>query len=416
MGDRLTDEQIKKIVRKRFTGWGRLSRKLLTEIKVDSDNGPVTIMDVLREGNPNHSGRSLGKPMVFMEVLRDDDLGFQERIDVINREYMLGATALALEDLPGSPALRRGINQALAIVEEIVHIAGHAPENIFIEVTREDDAKKRGKRTKRRYDALKEAMAALKEESPEFWNADVARDLVDSASDNRDLDERLTLYFMQGGKSLYSGKPLDIGQLSSGKYHVDHIIPQAYVKDDSFENKALVLASENEAKSDQMLIDASIRKKMRSYWEALKQAGLIGEKKYNNLLRSSIGDRQMKGFIARAIGRNEPNCQNGSGAAAFPVQVLERHACEGIAVFGVARACRTGEVPRGERFPSCTRCFSCCRNWTVYSKAPFWGIRQSNWVRTRDEGVREETELTDAQGEDARIINIHHLQLHDIGV
>lgn len=99
-GDRLTDEQIKKIVRKRFTGWGRLSRKLLTEIKVDSDNGPVTIMDVLREGNPNHSGRSLGKPMVFMEVLRDDDLGFQERIDVINREYMLGATALALEDLP----------------------------------------------------------------------------------------------------------------------------------------------------------------------------------------------------------------------------------------------------------------------------------------------------------------------------
>lgn len=300
-GDRLTDEQIKKIVRKRFTGWGRLSRKLLTEIKVDSDNGPVTIMDVLREGNPNHSGRSLGKPMVFMEVLRDDDLGFQERIDVINREYMLGATALALEDLPGSPALRRGINQALAIVEEIVHIAGHAPENIFIEVTREDDAKKRGKRTKRRYDALKEAMAALKEEAPEFWDSGVADELAGNASGNRELDERLTLYFMQGGKSLYSGKPLDIGQLSSGMYHVDHIIPQAYVKDDSFENKALVLASENEAKSDQMLIDSSIRKKMRPYWDALRQAGLIGEKKYKNLLRSSIGEKQMKGFIARQL-------------------------------------------------------------------------------------------------------------------
>lgn len=300
-GDRLTDEQIKKIVRKRFSGWGRLSRKLLTEIKVDSDNGPVAIMDVLREGNPNHSGRALGKPMVFMEVLRDDDLGFQELVDEINREYMLGATALALEDLPGSPALRRGVNQALAIVEEIVHIAGHAPENIFIEVTREDDAKKRGQRTKRRYDALREAMAALKEEAPEFWDSNVADELTGSASNNRELDERLTLYFMQGGKSLYSGKPLDIGQLSSGTYHVDHIIPQAYVKDDSFENKALVFASENEAKSDQMLIDADIRKKMRSYWDALKQAGLIGEKKYRNLLRSSIGEKQMRGFIARQL-------------------------------------------------------------------------------------------------------------------
>ena len=300
-GDRLTDEQIKKIVRKRFSGWGRLSRKLLTEIKVDSDNGPVAIMDVLREGNPNHSGRVLGKPMVFMEVLRDDDLGFQELVDEINREYMLGATALALEDLPGSPALRRGVNQALAIVEEIVHIAGHAPENIFIEVTREDDAKKRGQRTKRRYDALREAMAALKEEAPEFWDSNVADELTGSASNNRELDERLTLYFMQGGKSLYSGKPLDIGQLSSGTYHVDHIIPQAYVKDDSFENKALVFASENEAKSDQMLIDADIRKKMRSYWDALKQAGLIGEKKYRNLLRSSIGEKQMRGFIARQL-------------------------------------------------------------------------------------------------------------------
>ena len=40
---------------------------------------------------------------------------------------------------------------------------------------------------------------------------------------------------------------------------------------------------------------------MRPYWDALRQAGLIGEKKYKNLLRSSIGDKQMKGFIARQL-------------------------------------------------------------------------------------------------------------------
>ena len=112
-------------------------------------------------------------------------------------------------------------------------------------------------------------------------------------------DERLVLYFVQGGKSLYSGTPLDINRLS--EYQVDHIIPQSYIKDDSFENKALVLASENQSKTDNLLISQSIRQKMRPYWEALHDAGLIGDKKYNNLLRTSVSDQQVKGFIARQL-------------------------------------------------------------------------------------------------------------------
>lgn len=296
-GDRLSDEQIKKIVRKRFTGWGRLSRKLLCDIKVDTDNGPFSIMDVLREGNPNNTG--LSRAMVFMEIIRDSDLGFDKRIDELNKEAMIGSTGLAIEDLPGSPALRRGVNQALGIVEEIVHIAGHAPSNIFIEVTREEDGRKKGQRTKKRYDSLKEAMSKLKEESPEFWDGVVSSQLADRAKESAALDERLTLYFMQGGKSLYSGAPLNIGELSS--YQVDHIIPQSYIKDDSFENKALVLASENQNKSDQMLLPAEMRRKMRPHWDALLSAGLIGKKKHANLLRDRINEKQMKGFIARQL-------------------------------------------------------------------------------------------------------------------
>lgn len=296
-GDRLSDEQIKKIVRKRFTGWGRLSRKLLCDIKVDTDNGPFSIMDVLREGNPNNTG--LSRAMVFMEIIRDSNLGFDKRIDELNKEAMIGTTGLAIEDLPGSPALRRGVNQALGIVEEIVHIAGHAPSNIFIEVTREEDGRKKGQRTKKRCDSLKEAMSKLKEESPEFWDGVVSSQLADRAKESAVLDERLTLYFMQGGKSLYSGAPLNIGELSS--YQVDHIIPQSYIKDDSFENKALVLASENQNKSDQMLLPAEMCRKMRPYWDALLSAGLIGKKKHANLLRDHIGEKQMKGFIARQL-------------------------------------------------------------------------------------------------------------------
>lgn len=296
-GDRLSDEQIKKIVKKRFTGWGRLSKKLLCDIKVDTDSDSRSIMDILREGNPNNTG--LSKAMVFMEIIRDSDLGFDKKIDAVNKEAMIGSAGLAIEDLPGSPALRRGVNQALGIVEEIVHIAGHAPSNIFIEVTREEDERKKGHRTKKRYQALEEAMKKLHEEAPEFWDAATSSQLTEKAKESTDLDEKLTLYFMQGGKSLYSGASLDIGQLSN--YQVDHIIPQSYIKDDSFENKALVLTSENQNKSDQMLLPVEMRRKMRPYWDALLSAGLIGKKKHTNLLRDHIGEKQMKGFIARQL-------------------------------------------------------------------------------------------------------------------
>lgn len=293
-GDRLDERQIKRICQKRFTGWGRLSEELLTGIKAQTDDGPRSIMDVLREGDPTNGHGS--RAMVLMEALRDDRLRFQELVDEANAKRLGDLSAIDLEDLPGSPALRRGINQAMLIVEEIARIAGHAPANIFVEVTRSDDERK-GTRTRRRYDDLKEHLAAFKRESGEFWDERLKDELASKS--HGDLDEKLTLYFMQGGKSLYSGKPLDINRLS--EYEVDHIIPQSYIKDDSFENKALVLKEENQRKSDQMLLPSDMRREMGPYWRALFHAKLIGEKKHRNLMRSEVTDKQLKGFINRQI-------------------------------------------------------------------------------------------------------------------
>lgn len=292
---RLDEDQIKKICKKRLAGWGRLSEKLLTGLKVETSAGMKSIMDVLREGDPNPNVRQ-GRAMVLMEVLHDEDLGFQKEIDAFNRAYFEQAgDALGVDDLPGSPAVRRGLNQALKIVDEIARIAGKAPANIFIEVARDDDMKKKGKRTTRRYDNLKAAIAAVKAQEPQLW-----REINEVKPD--ELDERLTLYFMQGGKCLYSGKPLDIARLSNaGLYEVDHIIPQSYIKDDSFENKALVLREENQRKTDAMLLDPAIRRRMNGHWRALHDAGLIGDKKFKNLTRSSVNENAMRGFIARQL-------------------------------------------------------------------------------------------------------------------
>ena len=142
----LNNEQIKKC-KKRLSGWGRLSEKFLTGIRVVTQGGrQMSIMNVLREGSPNPDRRQ-GEALVMMEVLHDNTLGFQKKIDEVNRAYYAqNAKAMGVNELPGSPGIRRSINQAIRIVDEIVKIAGHAPDNIFIEVTRDEDEKKKGYR------------------------------------------------------------------------------------------------------------------------------------------------------------------------------------------------------------------------------------------------------------------------------
>lgn len=296
----LNNEQIKKC-KKRLSGWGRLSEKFLTGIRVVTQGGrQMSIMNVLREGSPNPDRRQ-GEALVMMEVLHDNTLGFQKKIDEVNRAYYAqNAKAMGVNELPGSPGIRRSINQAIRIVDEIVKIAGHAPDNIFIEVTRDEDEKKKGKRTVKRWDRIEAALNAFKAEGGDLA---VMSDFKRLKNTEADLDERLTLYLLQNGKCLYSGRAIDLDALmtGSGEYEVDHIIPRAYIKDDSLDNKALVYRSENQRKTDQLLIDENVRQKMGETWKQLHDAKMISDKKYNNLMRLTVTEGAMKGFIARQL-------------------------------------------------------------------------------------------------------------------
>lgn len=291
-GNRLSDMQIRRLCQKRYTGWGRLSAELLCGLRSATDNGPKTIMDILLEGDPNHA-RRMGAAMNLMEILHDDSLEFQAKIDERNRERALEAGGVSVDEVTGSPALRRGINQALRVVDEIAKIAGKPPARIFLEVTRDEDARNKGKRTTSRYKALEAALSSLKKQ-----HADVYAELKEREPRALD-DERLTLYFMQCGKCMYSGKSLDINKLQT--YQVDHILPQSYVKDDSFENKVLVYADENQRKLDSLLLEQELITRMRGFWRSLRDAELIGDKKFNNLTRTNVNEEQMKKFVNRQL-------------------------------------------------------------------------------------------------------------------
>ena len=73
-GDRLTTEQIKKLGKLTYTGWGRLSKKFLSDIwgmkKNDDDAQAGTIIEHMREGQENLM-QLLSSSYSFIDVVQE---------------------------------------------------------------------------------------------------------------------------------------------------------------------------------------------------------------------------------------------------------------------------------------------------------------------------------------------------------
>ena len=110
-----------------------------------------------------------------------------------------------------SNSVKRPILRTLDIVSDIVKAKGAHPKKIFVEMARGGKAEEKGKRTKSRYSQLKELYAKC--------DCEDVRELetrLDAMGDNCDSSlhsEKLFLYYLQLGKSMYSGTPIDIEQL-----------------------------------------------------------------------------------------------------------------------------------------------------------------------------------------------------------
>ena len=109
------------------------------------------------------------------------------------------------------------------------------------------------------------------------------------------------LYYLQNGKCLYSGKGLEIENLSL--YEVDHIIPRSYIKDDSLDNKALVLKEENQRKSDNFLLKDEIINKQMEWWKSLLDNDMMTQIKYYKLIRRKMfeTDDDREKFVKRQL-------------------------------------------------------------------------------------------------------------------
>ena len=285
--DSLFDKKvIKTLTRRHYTGWGKLSAKLINGI-CDKQTGNTILNYLIDDGYSNRN---------FMQLINDDGLSFK---DIIQKAQVLGKTndvKQVVQELPGSPAIKKGILQSIKLVDELVKVMGHAPESIVIEMARENQTTARGKKnSQQRYKRIEDSLKNL---APGL-DSNI---LKEYPTDNIQLqNDRLFLYYLQNGKDMYTGKPLDINQLSS--YDIDHIIPQAFIKDDSLDNRILTSSKENRGKSDNAP-SLEVVQKRKTFWQQLLDSKLISERKFNNLTKAERGgldERDKVGFIRRQL-------------------------------------------------------------------------------------------------------------------
>ena len=282
--DFLPEKTRKKLSRKKYTGWGSLSKKLLVGIRDRVSH--KTILDYLKDDE--HEGRPLNRNL--MQLINEEGLSFKEYIATHQPEIGEASLQDIVAEIPGSPAIKKGILNSLKIVDELVEIMGYQPSNIVVEMARENQTTKRGK-TLPREKGLKEAIDKLG-----------SAILKEFPTDNKSLqNDRLYLYYLQNGKDMYTGNPLDIHRLSD--YDIDHIIPQSYLKDDSIDNKVLTSREENRGKLDDVP-SREVAEARIGFWTSLLKSGLISQRKFDNLtrgLRGGLTEEAKQGFIHRQL-------------------------------------------------------------------------------------------------------------------
>ena len=279
----LTDEQIEKLSNIHFKGWGRLSKKLLTQIT--NENGE-RIIDALWNTSNN-----------FMQIINDESI--QAKLAEINSEYT-DTDKYDLEDILDkvytSPQNKKAIRQVMKVVEDIEKAMKCEPTSIAIEFTRE---KRKSELTNTRYKKISNAYEKITDEIISEYELGKLQSELDNNADN--MRDRYYLYFMQLGRDMYTGEKINIDELQ--KYDIDHILPQSFIKDDSLNNRVLTRKDvNNKEKSDKTAADL-YAVKMSDFWRKLRKQGLITEQKYKNLLTKSdsIDKYAKKGFIKRQL-------------------------------------------------------------------------------------------------------------------
>ncbi len=290
MGDILDDGQIKKILGFRFNGWGKLSRELLQLSGCDKTTGEVrSIVQTMWETNYN-----------FMEIINDERFTYKEELEKKKKKLNKSLSEFKIEDLDEyyfSAPVKRMINQTMRILQEIIKVMGNEPTRIFVEMTRSEGVKgDRGRKASRSKELL-ELYRNIKGETRN-WE----KEITDAGESGQIKSKKLYLYYRQMGRCMYTGHPIELNELFTTKYDIDHIYPRQFVKDDNINNNLVLVEKESNAyKSNRYPLDR-MDSSVYELWETLHGHKLMNDEKYHRLKsREPFTEEQKAGFIARQL-------------------------------------------------------------------------------------------------------------------
>jgi CRISPR-associated endonuclease Csn1 len=288
----LDEQDVKYVSKLKYEEFGRLSREFLSGIQgVDRETGEKnSIIGFLWGTNDN-----------LMQLL-SDRYTFADEVERRQTEYYKESgdhLEDLLDDMQVSSLVKRPIYRTLDIVRDVCKACKEAPEKIFVEMARGTKVKQERKKSRR--DMLKELYKEVK--TKDCAEVDRMVSELEGKSDRQLRSDALYLYFVQLGKDMYSGDPIDLENIKDRKrYDIDHIYPQSVVKDDSLDNRVLTATEINGQKGNRYPLDPAIQHRMALFWKMLKEKGLISEKKYNRLMRTSpFTPDERWGFINRQL-------------------------------------------------------------------------------------------------------------------
>lgn len=300
---KLSLEQKKAILNLPTNKWASVSREFLTRRFYIDDNGEAfSIIELMKNTLEN-----------FQQIFNNPTYNFKNSIAEYNFEKSGEETESDRIDniLENTPSLfRRSINKTLALLDDIKKASKQDPSKIFIEVTRENDEKKKRKTTLSRGKETDQFLKdSLKKEIDNELKTRV-KDLISQLNNEEIFDSKIKskhiyLYFKQLGFDLYTGQRIDLNDvINSDRYDLDHIIPQSLIKDDSLDNLVLVDREYNQrVKSNIYPLPQSIfNEKNVKIWTMLHKMNAISDKKYNNLTRrTEITLEELEEFVQRQI-------------------------------------------------------------------------------------------------------------------
>ncbi|WEV71130.1 type II CRISPR RNA-guided endonuclease Cas9 [Lactobacillus sp. ESL0785] len=288
--DWLTAEQFETISTWRFQGWGALSRKLLIGLH---DTSGQNIMEQLWDSKNN-----------FMQIVTQPD--FKNLIEKENEQVAKeNDVEDILADAYTSPANKKAIRQVIRVVDDIAKAAGgKAPAQFAIEFAR--DADKNPKLSQQRGNKL---LKVYQDTAKELVDQNLTESLKNAKDSRQLVKDKYFLYFMQGGRDAYTGQKINIDEITSG-YQIDHILPQAFIKDDSLDNRVLTKSKLNSEKSNDvpykhfgMKVVHDLGITVSEMWKRWQKVGLINKYKLRNLLLDPehLNKYEKAGFIKRQL-------------------------------------------------------------------------------------------------------------------